>query len=111
MRYLDEQGMNGIVFFRTNLFPVVSKGSFGGDRISNPGIGSVRPSRILVSEGIAELTHRGEIIEYSKDIQKEDGTRVITRGSPDGILRSDQASYESPVKESGDKLAFGVIAL
>ena len=103
--------MSSIVFFGTYLFSMIGKGTFRGDRISNPGIGSVRPSCIPVSQGITEFTHRGEIVKYSEDIQKEYATRVIARRAPDGILRSNQASYEGPVKEGSDKLAFGVVAL
>lgn len=95
--------MSSIVFFWTYLFSMIGKGTFGGDRISNPGIGSVRPSCIPVSQDITELTHRGEIIEYPEDIQKKYATRVIARRAPDGILRSNQTSYEGPVKEGGDK--------
>ena len=96
--------MNSIVFFRPNLFSMISKGAFRGDRISNPGICSVRPSSIPVSQGITEFTHRGEIVKCSKDIQKKHSAGVITRRAPDRIFRSNQAPYESPVKELAGKI-------
>ncbi len=103
--------MNSIVFLGTNLFPVIGKSSFTGDRVSNPGICSVGSSGILVSEPVTEFSYGREIVKDSKDIQEKQGTGIITRRSPYRIFRSYQASYERPVKECSGKLAFGVIAL